>query len=117
MTEDTALYRLGELFVESSVALGRPLNAASSYKDLMEKAGFVDVVERQLKWPVGVWPKDKYYKELGHWGYANMDVGIEALIMALLTRGMGWSREEVLVFCAQVRRDIRDSRIHSYLPM
>lgn len=111
------MHRLGELFVQSSTALGRPLDEAKNYKDMMEKIGFVDVVEQQFKWPIGVWPKDKYYKELGHWGYANVDIGIEALIMAPLTRGMGWSKEEVLVFCAQVRADLRDPRIHCYVPM
>lgn len=117
MTEDTYTYRLGNLFVEGSVALGRPLNAASTYKDLMIEAGFVDVVERRLKWPAGTWPKDKYWKELGHWCFANVDVGIEGMVMALLTRGLGWTKEEVLIFCAHVRAELRSNRIHAYVPM
>lgn len=117
MTEDTLTYQLGQLFLDASVAIGRPLNAAPTYKDLMIKAGFVDVVERRLKWPLGIWAKDKYFKELGYWHHVEMEMGLEGLLMALLTRGLGWTKEEVLIYCAQVRPALRDSRIHAYLPM
>lgn len=117
MTEDTPTYRFGKLSEEASIALGRPLNVAPKYKDMMVKAGFVDVVERRLKWPIGIWPKDPYFKELGYWYYTNMTTGLEGLLMALLTRGLGWTKEQVLVFCAQVRPALRDPRIHAYLPM
>lgn len=117
LTEDTLIYRVGELFHDSSVAIGRPLNVSSTYKDLMIKAGFVDVVERRLKWPLGTWPKDPFFKDLGYWTLMNLDTGLEGLLMALLTRGLGWTKEEVLVFCAQARPALRDPRIHAYIPM
>ena len=117
MTEDTLTYQLGHLFVEASTALGRPLTVASTYKDLMIKSGFVDVVERRLKSPIGIWPKDKYFKDLGYWNYTSLDIGLEGLLMALLTRGLGWTKEEVLVYCAQARAALRDPRIHAYYPM
>lgn len=117
LSEDTITYQLGNLFVDASTALGRPLNLAPTYKDLMIKAGFVDVVEHRLKSPIGSWPKDKYYKELGYWNGASMDIGLEGLLMALLTRGLGWSKEQVLVYCAQARAALRDPRIHAYFPM
>lgn len=117
LTEDTLTYELGQLFLNASIALGRPLNAAPTYKSLMEKVGFVDVVERRFKWPIGVWPKEKYFKDLGYWYYRNLDIGLEGLLMALLTRGMGWTKEEVLVYCARVRPVLRDPTIHAYLPM
>lgn len=117
LTEDTLTYQVGKLFHDASVAIGRPLNAASTYKDLMTKAGFVDVVERRLKWPLGIWPKDKFFKELGYWTAQNFDVGLEGLLMALLTRGMGWTKEEVLVYCAHARPALRDQKVHAYVPM
>ena len=117
MTEDTQIYRLGQLCLEASVALGRPLNVAPTYKDLMRKAGFVEIVERKLKWPIGGWPKDKHFKELGHWHTLNLDVGLEGLLMTPLTRGLGWSKDEALVFCALVRQEFKNPRVHAYLPV
>lgn len=113
----THLERSGHLAVEASIALGRPTNAASRHKDMMRKVGFEYVVERQFKWPIGPWAKDKHYKEIGHWCKVNLDRGMEGLFMALLTRGLGWSKEEVYVLCALVREELADPKIHGYIPL
>lgn len=117
LIEGSPLDRFGKLPVEASIALGRPLDVAPLHKDRLVEAGFVDVVERQFKWPVGAWPRDKHYKELGYWCYDNLDVGVDGLLMALLTRGMGWSRAEVLAFSDDVRRDLRAKGVHAYMPI
>ena len=113
----TLTEKLGDLFLDASLALGRPLNVAPTYKDTMEKVGFVDVVEKRLKWPVGIWPRDKYFKEVGYWYYMNLEVGLEGLLMGLLTRGLGWTKDEVTAFCEKVRPELKNPRIHAYLPV
>lgn len=117
LTEDSALYQFGKLAIEASIALGRPLNVAQLHKDRLARAGFVDVVERQFKWPIGAWPRDKHRKELGYWCQANLDFGAEGLLMALMTRGLGWSRAEVLTFCEEVRRDLGNTGLRAYVPI
>lgn len=37
--------------------------------------------------------------------------------VALFTRALNWSTEELEVFLADVRKDIKNSKIHSYWPM
>jgi hypothetical protein len=37
--------------------------------------------------------------------------------MAIFTRFQGWSREEVEVFVVDVRKEMKDTRIHIYWPM
>jgi hypothetical protein len=117
LTEDTETYKLGVLFSKASEKLGRSLSVAKTYKGHMEKAGFVDIVEKQLKWPIGTWPRDQYYKDVGHWYLKNLDTGLEGLVMALFTRGLGWSKDETVVFCAGARQQLRNPKIHAYLPM
>ena len=60
--------------------------------------------------------------EEGIWMYENALTGLSALSLAAFTRpkeenGFGWSREEVEVLLASVRKELRDTRIHSYTPM
>lgn len=48
--------------------------------------------------------------------------GLGAVSLASFTRpteenGLGWSREEVEVLLASVRRELRDTSIHAYFPM
>lgn len=48
---------------------------------------------------------------------SNFLEGLPAVSMAILTRANGMSREEVEVGMVDVRKDIRDKRIHAYVPV
>uniref|UniRef100_A0A0D2XYN2 Methyltransferase tdiE n=1 Tax=Fusarium oxysporum (strain Fo5176) TaxID=660025 RepID=A0A0D2XYN2_FUSOF len=114
---DLELAKLGHYFCEASKILGRSVEAPRHYKSMMQKAGFINIVERHFKWPLNEWAKDPYYKEIGAWSFANLDGGLEGLTLALFTRGMKWTKEETMTFCAEVRKHLRDPRIHAYLPV
>ena len=113
----TPLVKWGELLVQAYEKLGRYANSARSYKKLMEEAGFVDVVEVVHKWPSNTWPKDPDYKELGMWQYTNVLQGLQGFTMAPFTRGLGWSPQEVEVFLVDVRKDLKNRKIHAYWPI
>lgn len=51
------------------------------------------------------------------WMQENFTTGLAGLSMAVFTRGLGWSQEEVEIFLADVRRSIRDVSVHGYYPM
>jgi hypothetical protein len=103
--------------IEASAKLGRPLDIKGSWKDIMIKAGYEDVVEKRYRWPQNRWPKDPKYKELGMWACADIVDGLEGLSLALFTRALGMTKEEVMAFLVDVRKDMRNTRIHSYWPM
>jgi len=115
----TDLLRWGELLCEAARQLGRPMGSDVSdrYVAWMEEAGFVDIEQRMFMWPSNAWPKDPFMKELGRWNQINILDGLEGFCLALLTRGLGWRKEEVDVFVARVARDLRDRKIHAYFPM
>lgn len=43
--------------------------------------------------------------------------GLESLAMAALTRVLGWTKEEVVVHLALVRKEMADKSLHAYWPM
>jgi hypothetical protein len=51
------------------------------------------------------------------WALEDISSGIQGLSLALFTRGLKWSVEELEVFLAEVRKDMRDRSIHSYWKM
>ncbi|KAM0499063.1 hypothetical protein ACHAP8_005767 [Fusarium lateritium] len=114
---DSALVRSGKLSIEASAKAGRAIDLPPQYKEFFEKAGFVDVVEKKYKWPINEWPKDKHHKELGKWSYANMNNGLEGLLLALFTRFLGWTADEVMILCSAMRKQIRDRNVHAYIPI
>jgi hypothetical protein len=103
--------------IEASIKLGRPLDIGASWKEIMISTGLEDVVELQYRWPQNRWPKAPKYKELGAWACVNIVDGLEGLSLALFTRALGFTKEEVIALLVQVRKDMRNMKIHSYWPM
>ncbi|KAH6983509.1 S-adenosyl-L-methionine-dependent methyltransferase [Ilyonectria sp. MPI-CAGE-AT-0026] len=117
LRDDHALSRWLQLLGEAMVKLGRPFQDMMSLKEIMAEVGFVDIVVTSFKWPTNTWPRDQKHKELGAWNNENISIGLEGLTMAPLTRAHGWTQKEVLVFLADVRKDLSDKAIHAYWPI
>lgn len=111
---NSALVRWHNYMHDAASKAGFPLDAISHVPDMMKTAGFVDVVATPIKWPINTWPKDSKHKELGRWAMENFTWGCDSMSLALFTRALGWSAEEVHVFMALVRKDLRDRKMHAY---
>ncbi|KAK1596099.1 methyltransferase domain-containing protein [Colletotrichum navitas] len=114
MTEDFMPLKWTKYLVEAGDKIGQVANAASSYRSMLEDAGFVDVVEKKEKWPFNPWAKDEKHKALGYWTQESAMKGIEAVSMASFTRILNWSPEEARVFCAEVRNEHTKIGVHAY---
>jgi hypothetical protein len=117
LKEDSYLVRMSHMTVEAGNKLGRSMNLAPQYKAMFEEAGFEDVTLKMFKWPSNIWPRDKKFKNMGRWNFANIDGNLEGLTLALFTRGLGLTKEETMSFCAGARKEIRDVNIHAYWPV
>ncbi|KAL6406919.1 hypothetical protein AUP68_09735 [Ilyonectria robusta] len=114
LTEDHALRKWGILLDKAAKEHGTPFIDTNRFKPLMAEVGFVDIKEKPFKWPINRWPKEKRFKELGEWSKLNTDGLLEGLSMALFTRCLGWTAEEVSVFLVDVRKDLNNPKIHAY---
>ena len=93
----------------------RPIMIAAKLARWMREAGFVDVVEHINKVPMNKWPKDPRMKQLGAWNEANWLGGLAGFTYAPFgPGGLGWSKTEIEVFLVDVRKSIRNRRIHAY---
>lgn len=115
----TSLFLWGQLLCEAAAKIGRPLgsDASEHFEEWMKDVGFVDIQQKMFMWPTNSWPKDAFMKELGRWNQVNIIDGLEAFCLALLTRGLGWKKEEVDILVAKTTSDLRNRRIHAYFPM
>ena len=67
--------------------------------------------------PWGFWPKDPAIKEIGIFNLQQMLNGLEAFSLRPFCEIMGWTEEQVLVFLAGVRKEMKDPRIHGYFDL
>lgn len=113
---DSALWKWSELMLEASRKIDQGLDNPSFFESWMREAGFINVTCVQYKWATNSWPKDPKHKTLGLWHGTNLLEGLEGFSLALFTRVLGWTPQQVQVFLVKVRAESKSPRIHAYYP-
>ncbi|KAJ4243547.1 hypothetical protein NW757_011187 [Fusarium falciforme] len=116
VTETCAINEWGKFFIEGGKKLNRTFEILD--KDLqkkgMEEAGFVDVQVWDFKAPIGGWAEDPRLKEVGQFAQAALEQDYEGYVLFMANMVLGWSKEEVSTYCAQLRREIRSGKFHPF---
>ena len=113
----THLGKWQDLVMGAAAKMGMSWKNSSNYVRYFEEAGFVDVVEKHFQWPINTWPKGQRMKTLGNYYQEDLHRGMEGMSLAVLTRGLGMTREEVVDLTAAAKKDLFNKGIHAYLPM
>jgi SAM-dependent methyltransferase len=93
---------------------GRDIEVAPSYARWLREAGFVDVEEKKLIWPAGIWATDPRMKLAGMYMQRNfMDGAFLATWKAL--RASGLSHEEAQSVIDNAKKEIQDVKNRFYL--
>jgi hypothetical protein len=113
----TALWDLTLFFAEYGKKIGRTFQPVS--EDVQERCmralpapGVEDVGVFETRVPAGSWPADPRQVEIGRFTQATFSPDIEGYISLPAAELLGWGPEEVATFCAHVRREINDPKIH-----
>jgi len=128
VNEDSFFTLWGKTVVEMGERFGKSFTIWEESRERMERAGFVDVVEKRYKWPMNGWPSPEHrthgddgdkswrrLRELGVWNQLRLYDGIEGFMIRLLTVAGGWSYTSAQLFLAQMRTAIKDLKVHAYL--
>ncbi|KAI0430127.1 S-adenosyl-L-methionine-dependent methyltransferase [Xylaria sp. FL1042] len=114
----SALDQWGRVFSEAGRKFGRtfrPLEEDLQVK-AMQAAGFVDIKVYNMKTTIGPWAADPKHKEIGQYARLALEQDIEGFIMYMWTTVLGWTREEIAVYAAHLRRELRSPNYHAYYP-
>ncbi len=114
VTPDSIFAKWGKISLEAGDAFGKSLRTVDESRQGILDAGFEAVAEHRYKWPIGGWCKDRRLKEIGLYNRLMWEQGMEGWCMYLLTNHLGWAKEEVMVYLAQMRSMLRNKRVHAY---
>ncbi|KAF4500228.1 hypothetical protein FAGAP_3561 [Fusarium agapanthi] len=116
ITDKSAMHQWGKFFVEGGKKIGRSFTIVEDgvQRSAMEKAGFVNLEERDFKVPIGGWPKDSKMKEIGKYAQATLEQDIEGYVLFMANTVEGWTKEEVEVYISMLRRELRQGTMHPY---
>ncbi|KAK7418749.1 hypothetical protein QQX98_003767 [Neonectria punicea] len=116
LKEGSAIAEWGKFFYEGGNKLGRiftPLPDSLQEKG-MKEAGFVDIHSNTVKVPVGDWPKDPKMKEIGRFMQLGVETDVEGHVSFMANLLDGWTHDQVMLYCAQLRRELKGKKSHPY---
>ncbi|KAK2863678.1 hypothetical protein FQN49_004098 [Arthroderma sp. PD_2] len=111
---DSHLSKLAELIETFAKAMKKPVTISKTMKQKIIDAGFVDVVERRFKVPLGAWSSDPRQRDIGRVYQKSREVGMEGWFLAPATRLLGWSVEEAKAFIDKTCRVTNDDSNRVY---
>ncbi|KAM5354854.1 hypothetical protein ACJ41O_001500 [Fusarium nematophilum] len=116
VADDSAMHEWGRLFQEGGKKMGQSFEVVEDgiQKKYMEEAGFVDIHVENRRVPIGAWPKDARMKQIGQYVHAALEQDLEGFVLYMANQLMGWTMQEVSVYCAQLRRELRSKKHHAY---
>ena len=83
------MYDWSALFIDAGETMGQTFKISRESARLIAEAGFVDVVERKFKMPVGGWMGDCKWKEIGRWNLLYLTTGLEGMQLFILKAVLG----------------------------
>ena len=104
---DHIYHRWNNLFIEAGERMGRTFQIYHQMRQHISDAGFVDVVEKTWKVPIGGWAADKKLKSVGMYTLMFLDQSLEGFALYMLKHVMGWEYEEIQVLVAKMREGYR----------
>lgn len=117
MPDDHPVVQYWTAITQGLAALNIDLGKALSLEGAMRDAGFVNISTRTFHIPIGVWPKNRVLKTVGLYWREILLMGAEPIALGPLTRGLGWTPEQVQLYLVSVRKAYGDSWCHSHMPL
>ncbi|KAK5170131.1 uncharacterized protein LTR77_004715 [Saxophila tyrrhenica] len=113
--EDSPYVQWNTTMYDAGIKSGMRFDIGDKIKGRMEEAGFINVTEYRIPWLVGGWSKDEHQRKIGQWNQLRLDIGIADFCSRRFTNHLGFTPEQVEVFCAGMRNSFRDKKLYSYI--
>ncbi|KAM0084276.1 hypothetical protein ACKRZS_003493 [Fusarium odoratissimum] len=133
VTDTSAMHEWGRFFIEGGKKMGQPCTIIEDdlQQKCMREAGFEDIqiadykvrvypdihdqgLAADLQIAIGGWAKDKKMREIGQYVLAALEQDFEGYVLYMASQLLGWSMQEVKVYCAQLRRELRSTANHPF---
>ncbi|KAK0611407.1 S-adenosyl-L-methionine-dependent methyltransferase [Immersiella caudata] len=83
----------------------------------MEEAGFTGPINiRGFKLPLGTWPAERKWKEIGGYNVVGCDYGLEGYVLYCATNILGWELDNVRELVQGMRAAFRNPSWHAHFP-
>ncbi|KAK2012135.1 TAM domain methyltransferase [Colletotrichum eremochloae] len=115
LTDEHDTMRWVKLANEVSDKVGREFSPGPKLYNWVKEAGYQNITHKRYKIPIGPWPKDPHYKELGMINLMQLLDGLEAFTLKPFCGVLGWTTEEAQVMLSRVRKEVKSGTFHAHM--
>ncbi|KAH8696286.1 S-adenosyl-L-methionine-dependent methyltransferase [Talaromyces proteolyticus] len=109
--DDHVYHQWGKLMVEAGQKSGMNFDIGPHLKGWLEDAGFINVTEIRVPWPIGNWAKDPHQQEIGVFNKIRLEQGILDFCSRRFSNNMGWKPEELEIFGIKMRTALKTRKL------
>ena len=118
LPEDSVYHEWASIFYETGDLTGRTWRMTEYWKEWLREAGFAEnIYTRQVKLPIGGWPRDETQKEIGLYNRFGIDKGLEGSATYNCKMVLGWQDVEIEQMLQRMRAAIDNPKLHAYFPL
>lgn len=117
LPRDSILHVWGKTMAKCNDNAGRPADTVDTMRARIEKAGFINVQEKEYLCPIGGWHPDPTLRDAGIIGREVFNSGAEGWVLWLLTNyGLPepWTLEQVRMFVSKALEAVNNDESHIY---
>ncbi|KXH27634.1 methyltransferase [Colletotrichum salicis] len=113
LKEEHATFKWNSMLMDTIASMGREARPGPQLEGWVREAGdFQNVTHRKFILPIGPWPKDPHYRELGLVNLTQILEGLDGFSMRAFCGVLGWTKVEAEVLLAQVRKELKG--VHTF---
>ncbi|KAF5664741.1 hypothetical protein FHETE_7013 [Fusarium heterosporum] len=113
----TAFRRWNDLLEQGMRNMGTSVKYPNKFKPLLQEIGFERIIETRNGAPTNSCYPGKKLQRIGHLMTQNWLLILEPLTMPVFTQALGWSPEQVKTFLSDVRKEIGNTKYHSFMTL
>lgn len=115
--DGTAFRKWNDLLEQGMHNFGSTLHYPNKFKPLLYEMGFEHVIETRNGAPTNACYPGKKLQRIGHLMTQNWLLVLEPLSMPIFTQALGWTPDQVKSLLVDVRKEIANTRYHSYMTL
>jgi len=116
--EDSVYATWNRVFAETGERTGKTFSVNDGQMArCMKDAGFSGPINvKDYKLPMGTWPAERKWKEIGGINLVSCDYGLEGYALYSAINVLGWAPEDVQELCERMRTAFRTPTWHAHFP-
>lgn len=113
----TAFRKWNDLLEQGMRQCGTTLYYPDKLKPLLQETGFEHIIETRNGATTNACYPGKKLQRIGHLMTQNWLLILEPLSMPVFTQALGWTPDEVKTFLVDVRKEIGNTKYHSFMTL